>query len=242
MTTLSVFLPAYNEANNVRKAVEDVNAVLQRFDLDYEIIVVNDGSKDNTGDIVREVMQDIPELRLEEHFPNRGYGGALKAGFAAAQGELIAFAPSDNQFDFGEITHLLEKIQDADIVSGYRVDRQDTFMRKVNAFGWNMLVRLLFGYLCRDIDCGFKLFRREVIERVPVTSEGAMIDTELLARAKAYGYRIAEVPVTHLPRTAGAATGANIRVILRAFRDLVRFRRQLTQEIQLRKLASSSRT
>jgi len=98
---------------------------------------------------------------------------------------------------------MLDKINDADIVSGYRVNRQDTLMRRINAFGWNALVRLFFGHLCRDIDCGFKLLRREVIERVPVASDGAMIDTELLARARSYGYRIAEVPVTHLPRTAG---------------------------------------
>jgi len=234
MTTLSVFLPAYNEAHNVRKAIENVASVLQNLDYEYEIIVVNDGSQDNTGGLVREMIPDIAHLRLEEHFPNRGYGGALKAGFAAARGELIAFVPADNQFDFSEINLMLDKINDADIVSGYRVNRQDTLMRRINAFGWNALVRLFFGHLCRDIDCGFKLLRREVIERVPVASDGAMIDTELLARARSYGYRIAEVPVTHLPRTAGKATGAKIGVIFRAFRDLVNFRRQLTDEIKAR--------
>jgi len=240
MTTLSVFLPAYNEADNVRKAVEGVSAVLRSLDTDYEIIVVNDGSLDNTGDIVRQMIPEIPNLRLEEHSPNRGYGAALKAGFAAARGELIAFVPADNQFDFSEITRFLKQIESADIVSGYRVNRQDTFMRRVNAFGWNILVRLFFGYLCRDVDCGFKLFRREVIERVPVESNGAMIDTELLARAQAYGYRIAEVPVTHLPRTAGAATGAKLQVILRAFIDLVSFRRRLTREIRNSRQQASS--
>ena len=234
MTTLSVFLPAYNEANNVREAVEGVASVLQMLDYDYEIIVVNDGSQDDTGKLVREMIPDIANLRLEEHFPNRGYGGALKAGFAAAQGELIAFVPADNQFDFSEISLMLDKINDADIVSGYRVNRHDTFMRRVNAFGWNALVHLFFGHLCRDIDCGFKLFRRDDVDRVTVESNGAMIDTELLARARSYGYRIAEVPVTHLPRTAGEATGAKIEVILRAFRDLLSFRQQLTREIRIR--------
>ncbi len=116
----------------------------------------------------------------------------------------------------------------ADIVCGYRAERQDNAARRLNAWGWNALIRLLFGYLCRDIDCGFKLFRREVLGRVPLESDGAMIDTELSAGAKAQGYRIAEVPVTQLPRVGGEATGANPKVIVRAFRDLARFRLRLT--------------
>ncbi|NLE45648.1 MAG: glycosyltransferase family 2 protein [Chloroflexi bacterium] len=238
MTTLSVFLPAYNEAPNVRRAVEHVSSVAQGIGADYEIIVVNDGSRDGTGDVVREMIPEVPNLRLVEHFPNRGYGGALKAGFAASTGDLVAFVPADNQFDFREISRFLDQISQADIVSGYRADRQDHLVRKLNALGWNLVVRVLFGYLCRDIDCGFKLIRREVIEHVPVESDGAMIDTELLAGARARGYRIAEVPVTHLPRVAGEATGANVRVILRAFRDLIRFRVRLTGELRAEKRLS----
>ncbi len=226
-------MPAYNEEANVEKAVEHVSAVAQQLGVDYEIILVNDGSSDRTGEIGRQLEQRIPNFRLVEHYPNRGYGGALKAGFAAATKELIAFVPADNQFDFREVTRLLERIeQGADIVSGYRARRQDNFIRKLNAWGWNTLVRLLFGYLCHDIDCGFKLFRRSVLDRVPLISNGAMIDTELLAGAKARGFRIAEVPVTHLPRVAGAATGANPKVILRAFRDLVRFRLRLSRQLR----------
>jgi glycosyltransferase involved in cell wall biosynthesis len=232
MTALSIVLPAYNEEENVAQAVEHVSEVAQQLDLDYEIIVVNDGSKDRTGDVVREMMPEIENLRLVEHYPNRGYGGSLKAGFAAAEGDLIAFTPADNQFDFNEIRLLLDAIEDADIVSGYRANRQDAFVRKLNAFGWNSLVRLMFGYLCRDIDCGFKLFRREVLDHVHIISDGAMIDTEFLAGARARGFRIAEVPVTHLPRVAGEATGANLRVIVKAFQDLWRFRRRLSRELR----------
>jgi len=233
MSGLSIVMPAYNEEANVEKAVEHVSAVAQQLGVDYEIILVNDGSSDRTGEIGRQLEQRIPHFRLVEHYPNRGYGGALKAGFAAATKELIAFVPADNQFDFREVTRLLERIeQGADIVSGYRARRQDNFIRKLNAWGWNTLVRLLFGYLCHDIDCGFKLFRRSVLDRVPLISNGAMIDTELLAGARARGFRIAEVPVTHLPRVAGAATGANPRVILRAFRDLVRFRLRLSKQLR----------
>lgn len=232
MPELSVFLPAYNEEANVAQAVERVSAVAAQLGIEYEIIVVNDGSRDRTGDIVREMLPRVPHLRLEEHYPNRGYGGALKAGFAAAKGEWIAFVPADNQFDFSEIGRFLALRNQADIICGYRAKRQDNFIRRLNAFGWNTLVRLLFGYLCRDIDCGFKLVHRRVLEQVHLVSNGAMIDTELLAGARARGFRIAEVPVTHLPRLHGAATGANPRVILRAFRDLVRFRRRLSRELR----------
>lgn len=232
MLSLSVVLPAYNEEENVESAVEQVCAVAQQLGMDYEIILVNDGSADRTGEIARELMQRIPNFRLVEHYPNRGYGGSLKAGFAAAAKDLIAFVPADKQFVFGEIDRLLEGLSEADIVSGYRVNRQDTFIRKLNGFGWNTLVRLLFGYLCRDIDCGFKLFRREVLGHVTLVSDGAMIDTEFLAGARARGFRIAEVPVTHLPRMAGEPTGANLKVIAKAFRDLVRFRRRLSRELR----------
>ena len=232
MTSLSIVLPAYNEAENAARAIQEVSEVAQNLDLDHEIILVNDGSTDRTGEVARELVGQIPHFRLVEHYPNRGYGGSLKAGFAASTKEWIAFTPADRQFKFSEIERFLEKTDQADIVSGYRADRQDNFMRKLNAFGWNTLVRLLFGYLCRDIDCGFKLFRREILQHVTLTSDGAMIDTEFLAGARARGFRIAEVPVTHLPRVAGAATGANLKVILKAFRDLLDFRLRLSRELR----------
>ena len=234
MDSLSIVLPAYNEAENVEQAVSHVSEGAQTLDRDYEIILVNDGSTDRTGEIGRQLEKEVPNFRLVEHYPNRGYGGALKAGFEAAEKELIAFYPGDAQFNFGEITRLLERLEekDADIVCGYRVDRQDTAIRRLNAWGWNSVVRLLFGYLCRDIDCGFKLFRREVLDHVNIVSDGAMIDTELLAGAKARGFRIVEAPLTHLPREAGEATGANVVVIVKAFRDLIRFRLRLSRELR----------
>ncbi|MGD8793518.1 MAG: glycosyltransferase family 2 protein [Anaerolineae bacterium] len=239
MPSLSIVLPAYNEEENAAAAVEEVAAVARGLGLEHEIILVNDGSRDGTGRVGRELAGRIAQFRLVEHYPNRGYGGALKAGFAEAEGDLIAFVPADKQFAFGEIRRFLAEMErtGADIVSGYRADRQDNAVRRLNAWGWNTLVRLLFGYLCRDIDCGFKLFRREVLAQVPIASDGAMIDTEFLAGARARGYRIAEVPVTHLPRTAGEATGANLGVVARAFWDLARFRLRLWRELRQEKAA-----
>ncbi len=232
MPSVSVVMPAYNEAPNVAQAVASAVAAMEKITPDYEVIVVDDGSRDGTSDVVKGLIPQYPKLRLVRNDPNRGYGGALRAGFETATKDLILFAPADNQFELEEAPRLLAMIeQGADIASGHRTERNDPFMRKVNAFGWNMLIRILFGYLCHDIDCGFKVFRRHILERVPLQSNGAMIDTELLAGAKARGFIIREAPVTHLPRTAGKPTGANIRVILRAFRDLVRFRLRLNAEL-----------
>jgi glycosyltransferase involved in cell wall biosynthesis len=219
---------------------------MQRLNLDYEIILVNDGSRDQTGAIAKSLRGQIPNLHVLEHSPNRGYGGALRAGFDAASKDWIAFAPSDNQFAFDEIRLLIGQAHGASIVTGYRANDADPFMRRLNRFGWNSVVRLLFGNLARDIDCGFKLFKREILKRVTLSSNGAMIDTELLAGASARGYKIAEVPLTHLPRRAGNPTGANVRVIARAFRDLVRFRlrlwRERREENQAARLAQEKKT
>ena len=238
MLSLSIVLPAYNEEANVENAVREVSTVARQMGLDHEIIIVNDGSLDRTGEIAREMIDRVPNLRLVEHFPNRGYGGALKAGFAAATKDLITFFPADKQFDFSEVARLLARVKDAEIVCGYRADRQDNVIRKLNGFGWKMVVRMLFGYLCRDIDCGFKLFRRRVLSQVDLVSNGAMVDTELLAGARARGMRIVEEPLTHLPRVAGEATGANLRVIVKAFRDLVQFRVWLSYEMQAQRQAA----
>lgn len=239
MHSLSIVIPAYNEEENVAQAVQHVAHVAQDQGLDHEILVVNDGSRDRTGDIVRDLIPAIPKLKLVEHYPNRGYGGALKAGFAAATKELIAFTPADNQFDFSEIRLLLGQLTpDVVMVSGRRVDRKDNLIRKFNGLGWNTVVRILFGYLIKDIDCGFKVFRRSVLDHIHVESNGAMIDTEMLAEMRARGYRIAEVPVTHLPRVAGAPTGANLKVVVRAFRDLFRFRLRLWRELREEKRAA----
>jgi glycosyltransferase involved in cell wall biosynthesis len=238
MNSLSIVIPAYNEAANIVGVLQDVSGTALKWNMDYEIILVNDGSQDQTGILARELGSYIPNFRLVEHYPNRGYGGALKAGFAAAVKEWIAFIPGDGQFDFSEIQRLIDRTSEADIICGYRANRQDPFLRKVNAFGWNTLIRLLFGRLSRDIDCGFKLIRTEVLAHVNLESDGAMVDTELLAGSKVRGYRITEVPVTHLPRTAGESTGADLKVIFKAFRDLLAFRLRLNREIVQAKTGS----
>ena len=229
---VSIVIPAYNEQLSIGATIERVSAAAASLGVPCQIVVVNDGSRDGTAAAVRGLLPGIPGLELVEHFPNRGYGAALRAGFAAAVHDWIAFLPGDNQYEPQDLSRLITRAAEADIVSGYRAERQDAPIRKLNAFGWNLAVTGVFGRLCRDVDCGFKLFRRDLLQYVRVESNGAMIDTELLAGAKARGFVIADIPVTHLPRTAGHPTGANVRVILRAFRDLVRFRIRLSRELR----------
>lgn len=224
MSSISVVLPAYDEEANVAQAVRKAMQAAAAHTSDYEVIVVDDGSRDRTSEVVQAIVDEHPQVRLVRHEANRGYGGALRSGFEAASKELILFTASDNQYDLLELRRLLPLMDSADIVTGFRGHRRDPFRRRVYAWAWNALVNLLFGYLSRDIDCAFKLFRREVLEEVPLTSSGAMIDTELLAGARRRGFRIQEVAVSHFPRQAGHQTGADPRVILRAFRDLIRYR------------------
>jgi len=234
-------LPAYNEEENIARAVERADAALAATGAQSELIVVNDGSSDRTGTILRQLTPLYPRLRIVEHFPNRGYGGALRAGFAAANGEWIFQSDADNQFDYLELEQLIALAAGHDVVVGYRKPRQDPLMRRLNGWGWNVLIRLFFGYVVRDIDCAFRLIRQSALQRIPLTSDGAMISTEMLAGARARGYRIVEVRVTHLRRQGGNPSGANPKVILRAFRDLARFHLELGRQIRAEQSMAGAR-
>lgn len=233
MVSISAVMPAYNEEDNVGPMIEAMVATVAPLANDYEIIIVDDGSRDGTTQKVREAAQKHPQVRLIQHEINQGYGAAVFTGFTSSTKDLIFFTDADRQFDLDEVHKLLPRIGEADLVVGYRAPRRDPFMRKLNGWGWSTLVTLLFGYTARDIDCAFKLFRREIIDEIgdQIASRGATFSAEFLVRAKQAGYRIREVPLAgHRPRVAGSQTGARPDVILRAFRELVRFRLQLGTE------------
>jgi len=227
--SISVFFPCYNEQDNVARVVDNARKVLESLRADYEIIIVNDGSADATGRIADELAAQHERVRVVHHPQNRGYGAALQSGFRAATKELVFYTDGDGQFDLAELPPLLELIPPHDIVSCYRLNRQDPLIRKINGWCWTRLVCLVFGLRLRDIDCAFKLYRRAIFDGMPLCSTGALIDTEVLARATRKGCRIVQRGVHHYPRTAGSQTGANLRVILRAFRELFRLRRQILQ-------------
>lgn len=224
---LSVFFPCYNEEQNVQRVVRRAVEVLERLSPDWEIIIVDDGSADRTGELADAMARQDPRIRVVHHHCNGGYGMALRSGFAAATRPYVFYTDGDGQFDIAELPKLLERIAEADIINGYRRHRQDSLTRRVNSACWGWLVRRMLGFRCRDVDSAFKLYRRELFDRITLKSTGALIDAEVLARATRLGYTIQDVPVSHLPRQAGSASGAKPAVILRAFRELLSLRRDI---------------
>lgn len=222
LQTLSVILPAFNEAENIEAMVADVLRLLTVEDRAGEVLVVDDGSDDGTWEVVCALESRDGRVRPLRHEVNRGYGAALRTGFRAAQGDLVFFTDADRQFDVLELQTLLALTDRFDIVAGFRAPRRDPANRRLNAWAWGQLVNGLFGLSIQDVNCAFKLFDRRVIEDLEIRSDGAFVNTEILVRARAAGHSLAQVPVTHLPRVAGVQTGARPAVVARAFVELVR--------------------
>jgi len=221
---LSVFLPCYNEEANLKSTYLNVKENLEKNVSEYEIIIVNDGSSDKTGEIADALAKKDKTIKVIHHNPNRGYGAAFKSGFYNASLPWIAFIDADGQFDFSEINHFLEaqKNTDADLVIGYYLGRKVSMLRKLNSFLWQIVVFTLFGLKVKDIDCGFKLVSKEVIDTIPrlESERGAFISSEFLIKVKRSGFKIVEIGVNHYPRKQGEATGAKLNVIIRSFLDL----------------------
>ena len=212
-------LPAHNEEANIGVVVKEALAVLPRHANQFEIIVVDDGSRDRTAEIVRSLAGVDPRVRLVQHNRNQGYGGALRSGFRASRGDYVMFMDADRQFDIADLRLLVPFASEYDIVAGFRLERRDPLHRRIFAETFNVTVRLLFGVHLRDIDCAFKLFRGDLIRSLPLFAPGALINTEIQAKARRHGARLQQVGVHHYPRVAGQATGGNPRVILRAMRE-----------------------
>ncbi|MEI7542262.1 MAG: glycosyltransferase family 2 protein [bacterium] len=217
---ISAFFPAYNEELNIVALAEKTCKVLSEVCEDYEVIIVNDGSKDNTAGVSAELAKRNSHVRVINHEKNKGYGGAVKTGLNSGKFEWVFFTDGDGQFDVNEIKNLVALTDKYDFIVGYRIKRADPFHRKLNAFMWGTMVKLLFKFWVKDVDCAFKLMKKEIIVKAQVESEGALISTELLAKATKMGYKIGEIGVHHYPRTAGTQTGAKIGVIAKAFVEL----------------------
>jgi glycosyltransferase involved in cell wall biosynthesis len=224
---VSAVLPAYNEAQNLPVVLPRLQAALQRHLREHEILVVDDGSRDETPQVLAKLAAGIPTLRVLRHERNRGYGAALRTGFAAARHPWIFLMDADDQFDPEEVERLLAASGGADIVTGYRLARRDPLLRWLNAWAFFTVARLALGPLARDVNCAFKLLRTELVGSLGLVSEGALINAECLAKARRRGARVEEVPVHHYPRRLGKQTGADPRVVARAFRELFRLRGRL---------------
>jgi glycosyltransferase involved in cell wall biosynthesis len=217
---ISVFLPSHNEEANVERVVSGYVREMPKIADDFEVIVVDDGSRDRTGAIADRMAAADPHVRVVHHPVNRGYGGAVISGIRAARMPYVLLSDGDGQFDPAEVAKLAAFMPEYDVVVGFRARRADHLIRKLNGAAWTALVRMLLGITIGDIDCGFKLFKREFLDAMELKARGAMISTELMARLAGSGARVKEVEVTHLPRLAGEQSGANVRVVARAFKEL----------------------
>ena len=225
---LSYFFPAHNEEANLEGLVDEALATLPDLAETFEIIAVDDGSRDATAAIAERLANEHPGVvRLVRHPVNLGYGAALRSGFGAARYELIAFTDGDRQFkvaDVGRLTERLSAPDSPDVVVGFRIRRADPLVRTLYARAYRLANRMFFGLRVTDVDCACKVFRREALDGLRVESGGAFFSAELLIKLEAAGRRVVEVGVPHYPRTAGSATGAKPQVVFRAVRDFWRLR------------------
>ena len=216
---ISVILPIYNEEKNIKKSIDCVvDFFYKRNNLlpeAFEIIAVNDGSKDKTKDILNS-YSGVENIHIVSHIKNLGYGSALRSGFDMAQGDLIFFTDSDCQFDINDLVKFTKEIKNYDFIIGYRKNRKDSKIRIFNGFLLRLAAGFLFGIKVKDVDCAFKLFKKEIIKSLTLCERGALINLEILALAQKKHYKFLELPVSHFYRTEGNPTGGNLKVIFLA--------------------------
>ena len=226
--SISVVLPAYNEEENIKNTLSNcINFLSKKFE-DYEIIAVNDGSSDLTKVEIEKMMHENSRIELIDHSVNQGYGAALNSGFECASKDYIFLMDSDGQFDIKDIDLMTPFVTGQNVVLGYRKNRADNFIRSLNAYLYNLYIKLLFGLRVKDIDCAFKLFPKTAYEKIkPIKSRGALYSAELLIKLVRNGYKVKEIGVNHYPRSYGEQSGANISVIIKMFKESWAFRREL---------------
>jgi len=220
--SISLIIPAYNEASNIALTIEEAKRVMPEASNLWEVVVVDDGSTDQTSAIVQGFSRECKNIRLIHHEKNRGYGAALRTGFTNARYEYVVLFPADSQFELKQIRDFLRKIDGADVVVGVRRDRKDNLARRINGLIFNLSVKILFGLNFNDIDCGFKLYKRNIFKNIKLTCNGALIDTEFLYKAKLDRLNVKQIDVIHKPRLHGYPTGGDLRVIFYAMRETIR--------------------
>ena len=221
--SLSIFFPAYNDAGTIASLALIAHMTARTLTDDYEVIVVDDGSPDHTGELLDEMARHFPWLKVVHHAENRGYGGALRTGFLTAAKDLVFYTDGDAQYDPREMVRLHEALTpDVDFVNGYKIGRSDPFHRKVIGKAYHLFVRTMFGLRLRDVDCDFRLMRRDVFRKVTLTRSSGVICVELMKKVQDHGFRIAQVPVHHFHRTYGKSQFFNLPRVARTLVDLTR--------------------
>lgn len=221
---LSVFFPAYYDEKNIDKTTLAALRVIREMGIrTFEIIIVEDGSPDRTGEVADELARQNPEVRVIHHGCNLGYGAALRTGFENARYDWVFYTDGDNQFDLQELKRFVALTAYSDMVVGFRVNKQYSRGRKLTSFCYNHLLRVLFDIRDRDVDCAFKIYRRDLFDKITIESRDAFIDAEIAIKARLLNYTSIEVGVTHLPRLDGVSTGARPSVIVRTLGEVFRY-------------------
>ena len=229
ISEISVFFPAFNEEGNIENTVAKAKKVLAKVAQKWEIVIVDDGSTDKTPEIADKLAKNEKRIKVIHHKVNRGYGGGLQSGFYNSKYDWIVYNDADGQFDFAEIDKFIAVKDSAELLVGFRIKRQDAWHRLLFAKGWALALFIFFGQRLRDVDCGFKMVRKEVIKKIPKleSERGGMINAELAIKTKKAGFRIKQIGVHHYPRKAGRATGAQFKVIIKSFADLFKLWQKL---------------
>ena len=224
LSSVSFFCPAYNDEKNLPVLVPHVSDFLKEITDVYEIIIVHDGSPDRTGEVADQLAREYPNVRVIHHPKNMGYGAALRDGFLGARYDYVMYTDGDNQYDVREFLPYLHLLDTADVLSGYVTKKAVSFRRKVQSEVYNWLIRILFLVWCRDIDCAMKIYKRRVLDGISIRSSSAFIDAEMIIKAKKAGFKVAQFPVTHFPRTQGLASGSKMSVIVATVREMIKYR------------------
>ncbi len=218
--SISVFFPAYNDENSIALLVRKAFALLPQFTTDYEVVVVNDGSSDNTAEVLNNLAAELTNLRVIHHSRNRGYGGALRSGFEHATKDMVFYTDGDGQYDVNEMTRLIPLMtEEVDVVNGYKMKRSDSHRRIVLGEIYKFLARQMFGLPIRDIDCDFRLMRRSMIQGIELTSTSGVVCAEMIYKLHMAGCRFTETPVHHYPRLHGQSQFFTVKRVARTGYD-----------------------
>lgn len=230
--SLSVFFPAYYDEKNIDKVVDSAVKVLEELKLkDYEVIIIEDGSPDKTGEVADSLAEKYSKVRVIHHEKNMGYGATLKDGFLNAKLDYVFYTDGDNQFDLNELKKFVALIPFSDIVVGYRKRKQYSLYRKFTSLCYNYMLKLIFDIHYWDIDCAFKLFKADLFKKIQINSVDAFIDAEIMLKAKLQDYSVTEIGVMHLPRVDGISTGARPSVIFRTIKEVFDYRKEYMAEL-----------
>ena len=224
LSSISFFCPAYHDEGNLPRLIPKVIDFLQKITDTFEVIIIEDGSPDNTGRVAEELAQRYPHVRVIHHRNNMGYGATLRDGFRAAHYNYVMYTDGDNQYDISELRPYLHLLDSFDVLSGYAPNKVISFRRKMQSGVYNWLIAALFFIWIKDIDCAMKIYKRRVLDSMEIKSTSAFIDAEMLIKTKKSHFTIAQFPVTQYQRASGPASGSRWSVVWGTIKDMIRFR------------------